>query len=54
MCAPKDRESKEDFKKRLRRVAFRLPAASVRKAVKSMKKRAAEIWKAGGKHIAMD
>ena len=53
MCAQRSR-IQDEFKKRLRRVAFRLPASSVRKAVKSMKKRVAEIWKAGGKHISMD
>ena len=54
LCAPKGRESKEDFKKRLRRVALNLTTAFVRKAVKSMKKRATAIWKARGRHISMD
>ena len=53
-CAPSERESKDAFQKRLRRVALRLPACVVRKAVKAMKRRAADIHRAGGGHIARD
>ena len=52
--APRGRETVSAFKMRLRQVAVRTPTAKVRAAVGAMRKRAQQIWEAGGKDIPRD
>ena len=46
--APSGQESKEAFKHRLRRAALATPAAYVRQALLSMKKRVQAVFEADG------
>ena len=52
--APRGKETVEAFSQRLKQVALRTPRATVLAAVGAMKKRARQIWEAGGKDIARD
>lgn len=52
--APTGDESVKAFQKRLRRTALRTSRVLIEKAVDSIKKRAAAIYKAKGWHIARD
>ena len=53
-AAPKGKETVKVFSQRLKRFALRTPRATVLAAVGAMKKRARQIWEAGGKDIARD
>ena len=52
--APRGKETVEASSQRLKQVALRTPRATVLAAVGAMKKRARQIWEAGGKDIARD
>ena len=52
--APSGRETADDFKKRLRRVALSTPRASVADMVGKIRGKATEIWAAKGKDIRSD
>ena len=52
--APQGKESKDNFKKRLRRTALATPPGRVRAALENMKKRAAAVYEAKGGDIALD
>ena len=52
--APRGKESKDNFKKRLRRTALATPPGRVRAALENMKKRAAAVYEAKGGDIALD
>ena len=52
--APRGKETVDEFKKRLRRVALQTSGARVRSAVEAMRTRAAQIWEHAGKDIPRD
>ena len=54
LSAPRGRESKEAFKRRLRTTAFATPRALVRRAVLQMKQRVAAVYAAEGGDITLD
>ena len=48
------RETVDAYKRRLRRTAYNLPEKVIRKALLSMKQRAAAVVEADGDNISMD